>query len=84
MENAGFNPVADYRLATELPYRDADAAADATFIGGPVALAYDRFSQETRAQVRAAYVASIRDYRSDRGYKIPGEFVIASGRKPAA
>jgi SAM-dependent methyltransferase len=84
MEHAGFELVHDRRLTTELPYEDGDAAADAAFVGGPVALAYDRFSAQVRSEVRAEYLASIGPFKSERGYKIPGEFVIASGRKPAA
>lgn len=82
MESAGFECVLDQRLTTTLPYADEHAACDAAFVGGPVALAYSRFDAETRTQVRAEYIASIRDFRSDDGYRIPGEFVIASGRKP--
>jgi ubiquinone/menaquinone biosynthesis C-methylase UbiE len=81
MERAGFQSVVDQRLATDLPYPDEDAASDAAFIGGPVALAYSRFSDEIRMEVRAEYAASIRGFRSDGGYRIPGEFVVASGRK---
>ena len=84
MENAGMEFVADEKLAHDLPYPDEDAACDAAFIGGPVALAYSRFSEETRAEVRAEYIASIRAFRSDEGYRIPGEFVVARGTKPAA
>ena len=84
MEYAGLNSVVDERLATALPYSDGDAASDAAFIGGPVALAYSRFSEETRTEVRAEYMASIRDFRSNEGYRIPGEFVVASGRKAYA
>jgi hypothetical protein len=84
MERVGFELVADRRITTELHYQNGDAAADAAFVGGPVALAYDRFSPEVRREVRAEYLASIRPFRSGGGYKIPGEFVIASGRKPAA
>jgi ubiquinone/menaquinone biosynthesis C-methylase UbiE len=82
MENAGFTSVSDERLSTELPYADEDAAADAAFVGGPVALAYSRFEEDVRSEVRAEYVASISAYRSDEGYRIPGEFVVAAGVKP--
>lgn len=85
MARAGFQLVHDRHLTTDLPYRDEDSAADAAFVGGPVALAYGRFSDETRAEVRAEYLASIRDFKSsDGGYRIPGEFVVAAGRKAAA
>lgn len=82
MENAGFESVTDERLSTELPYADEDAASDAAFIGGPVALAYSRFSDEIRDAVRAEYAASIFPFKSGEGYRIPGEFVVASGAKP--
>lgn len=82
MENAGFKSVKDERLTTELPYADEDAASDAAFIGGPVALAYSRFTEEIRTEVRAEYAASILPFRSDEGYRIPGEFVVAAGTKP--
>jgi ubiquinone/menaquinone biosynthesis C-methylase UbiE len=82
MENAGFESVTDERLTTELPYADDDAASDAALIGGPVALAYSRFSDEIRTAVRAEYVASILPFRSNEGYRIPGEFVVAAGTKP--
>lgn len=82
MENAGFASVSDERLQTQLPYPDDDSAANAAFVGGPVALAYSRFDDETRAQVRLEYLESIRDHRRGAGYQIPAEFVVASGRKP--
>jgi ubiquinone/menaquinone biosynthesis C-methylase UbiE len=81
MENSGFRSVAGERLTTELPYPDEDAASDAAFIGGPVALAYSRFSDATREEVRAEYAASILPFRSGEGYRIPGEFVVAAGTK---
>jgi ubiquinone/menaquinone biosynthesis C-methylase UbiE len=81
MENADFGSVADERLSTALPYADEDAAADAAFVGGPVALAYSRFDEDVRSKVRAEYTASISAFRSDDGYRIPGEFVVASGTK---
>ena len=84
MEQAGFELVHDRRLTTELPYESGEAAADAAFIGGPVALAYDRFTPQVRGEVRSEYLASIGAFRFGCGYNIPGEFVIASGRKPTA
>lgn len=83
MEQAGFELVRDHRLSTDLSYDDGETAADAAFVGGPVALAYDRFSAQVRKEVRSEYLASIDSFRSGRKYKIPGEFVIASGQKSA-
>jgi SAM-dependent methyltransferase len=76
---AGFHDVGVERLSTELYYASDDAAADAAFAGGPVAMAYSRFDDETRASARAEYVDSIAQYRREGGYRIPGEFVIAGG-----
>jgi ubiquinone/menaquinone biosynthesis C-methylase UbiE len=73
---AGFGNVVTKRISTELWYDSDDAATDAAFAGGPVAMAYSRFDETTRASARADYVASIAPYRSESGYRIPGEFVI--------
>ena len=51
----------------------------AAFAGGPVAMAYSRFDDETRAEVHAEYLASIEAFRSQKGYRIPGEFVVVRG-----
>lgn len=55
---AGFRDVIVKWLSTELRFRD-DEACDAAFIGGPVALAYDRMPEDVRVEVRAQYLASI-------------------------
>jgi ubiquinone/menaquinone biosynthesis C-methylase UbiE len=73
---SGFGRVHTERITTELLYDSADAAADAAFAGGPVAMAYSRFDEATRASARAEYVASIAPYSAGAGYRIPGEFVI--------
>ena len=59
-------------------YDCAQAALDAAFKGGPVALAYSRFDADTRDRAEAEYLASIDRYRNGSGYRIPGEFVVAS------
>lgn len=74
---AGFARVTNERVSTELLYETGDAAADAAFVGGPVALAYSRFDEPTRASARADYLASIAQYHDGRHYRIPGEFVVA-------
>ena len=73
---AGFAAVHSERLSTELLYESGDAAADAAFAGGPVAMAYSRFDDPTRESARADYIASIAQYRDGHSYCIPGEFVV--------
>lgn len=83
-DTAGFSDLVTERLSTILHYATGDDAADAAFAGGPVALAYSRFDEATRADARGEYIASIAAYRSDGSYAIPGEFVITAGSRTAA
>ncbi|MGZ5241956.1 MAG: class I SAM-dependent methyltransferase [Caldimonas sp.] len=79
---AGFEAIALQRIAATLRYRDADAACDAAFVGGPVALAWSRFDAEVRARVRSRYLEAIATWRGDAGYSVPGEFVIVAALTP--
>ena len=79
---AGFSDVRSERLKVDLSYASADQALDAAFRGGPVALAYSRFDEATRDAVHAEYLQSIEEFRDGAAYRIPGEFVVAVGRKP--
>ena len=83
MENAlsaaGLHDIHAERVTCGLAYRSGDAACDAAFLGGPVALAYARFDAATQASVRADYLQSIAAYREAGGYRIPAEFVVARG-----
>jgi ubiquinone/menaquinone biosynthesis C-methylase UbiE len=81
---AGLVDVQTTRIPTEISYADADAACDAAFLGGPVALAYSRFDGPTRLAARADYLASIEPWRHGDCFRIPGEFVMGSGLRPAA
>lgn len=78
---AGFTDVGVARISTLLSYASGDEAADAAFAGGPVAMAYSRFDEATRAAAREEYIASIAPYLTPAGYRIPGEFVIARGTR---
>jgi SAM-dependent methyltransferase len=78
MTQAGFADVDTVRLDVELVYADDDDAVGAAFLGGPVALAYARFDDDTRRSARREYLDSLRAYRDGRGYRVPGQFVIAS------
>lgn len=79
MEQVGFGDVQEMRITSELPYPDETAALAAAFAGGPVALAYDRFDASTRESAHSEYLQSIAAYRSEQGYRIPGEFVVCAG-----
>jgi ubiquinone/menaquinone biosynthesis C-methylase UbiE len=78
---ADFDHVQCRRLETRLHYASANEACEAAFVGGPVALAYSRFSEQTRAEARDDYLRSISAHRQGESYAIPGEFVIVAGTK---
>lgn len=62
-------------LAQPLRYGSADEACDAMFAAGPAALAWSHFDDETRARVRARYLAAIDVWRGETFYELPAEFV---------
>lgn len=78
---AGFRDIEVDRFQVTLSYPNQEQALTAAFSGGPVALAYEKFDEETRADAHEEYLSSIEDYRIGDGYEIPGEFVVASGNK---
>jgi ubiquinone/menaquinone biosynthesis C-methylase UbiE len=81
LREAGFVDVRETRLAVELRYASSDEAIGAALLGGPVALAASRFSAEDRNTAHAEYRASIERFADGSGYRIPGEFVVASARR---
>ena len=78
---AGFAFVKLERLSTTLYYENPEDACGAAFAGGPVALAYSRFDEQTREEAHSEYLTSIERYRNGNVYEIPGEFVVAVGHK---
>ena len=78
---AGFRAITGRRLETRLCYASAEEACEAAFVGGPVALAYSRFSEPMKAEAHREYLDSLSPYRQDQGYSVPGEFVVAAGTK---
>jgi len=78
-ELAGFQAAESRRLRTVLEYGDDEDALGAAFAGGPVAMAYSRFDDETREAAHGEYLASIAPYRRAGGYAVPGEFVVTRG-----
>jgi ubiquinone/menaquinone biosynthesis C-methylase UbiE len=80
---ANFEKVRQRRITTTLTYADAEEACDAAFVGGPVALAWSRFSDAVRARVRNRYLDAIKSWQHGEGYRMPGEFVIAAALAPS-
>ena len=82
MEEAGFQGVEARRISSTLHFTSDEEVLEAGFAGGPVAMAYSRFDESTRSAVHQEYLESIAPYRTDDGYRIPGEFVVARGERP--
>ena len=80
-EQAGFTGVRSERINVELAYASDEEACVAAFAGGPVAMAYSRFDEATRAGAYAEYLQSIGAYRRGSGYAIPGEYVVTAGSR---
>ncbi len=80
-KDAGFEDVEAERFEVSLPYESDEEAIIGAFQGGAVALAYRKFDEQTKNEVHAEYIESIKSYGNGSGYDIPGEFVIVSGRK---
>jgi len=79
---AGFGAVVERRIGSVLAYESAEQACAAAFVGGPVALAWSRLSEQARARARARYLAAIEPWRQGPRYELPGEFVVVSARAP--
>ena len=79
LTKAGFGEVTEARLPAALRFPDAKSLLEAQIDGGAVALAAKRFTQEARARVEEAFLASVESHRRGGAYEIPAEFVIATG-----
>jgi ubiquinone/menaquinone biosynthesis C-methylase UbiE len=73
--DAGLPVSWEEQLTHTLRYLDADAACNAMFMAGPVALAWSRFDAPTRQRVRDRYLSAIEVWRRNDGYALPAEFV---------
>lgn len=80
-DRAGFKGLREERVSRSLRWRSGEDACAAMFAGGPVTLAYSKFSPEVREQVHAEYLESIAPYRNGGGYDVAGEFVFMLARK---
>lgn len=81
-DELGFEHIGQQRQAATLVYADDEEACRAAFIGGPVALAWSRFSEAARARARARYIEGLAAWRDEAGYHVPAEFVIVMARRP--
>ena len=70
------------RIEKRLCYASPEEACRATFAGGPVALAYARFTDDVKSEAHAEYLASIESFWDGTAYSIPGEILVAAGKKP--
>jgi len=75
-ERAGFQVAHEERADRPLQFNSRDEMLSALFAGGPVALAYSRFSEDVRERVHTEFTESVAEYRRGGGYDIPGEFVF--------
>jgi len=80
-QGAGFQDITSHRFSYNLHFRDDKQACVAAFLGGAVALAYQKFDEETRKEADEEYLDSINQYRNEMEYDVPGEFVIVKGIK---
>jgi len=80
-QSAGFDDIHVERMSVSLIYPDAKTALMAAFDGGAVALAYQKFDDQTKEETHQEYLDSIAPYKRGKGYEIPGEFVVAKGIK---
>ena len=80
-ESAGFDKIEAERMKVTLNYPDDKLALMAAFDGGAVALAYQKFDDQTKEEIHREYLDSIAPFRRGGGYEIPGEFVVARGEK---
>ncbi len=80
-EKAGFTQLEEKRLSTYIHHDTASDAGNAMFIGGPVALAWKHFDEQTRQTVTNEYLNTLKAYKNGHGYDVPGEFVFVTGNK---
>jgi len=78
---AGFRDVRSDRIETRLRYASSEEACEAMFAGGPVALAYDRFTDDVKREAHAEYLASNRAVSRRDWIFDPRGFVVVAGKK---
>ena len=81
MSAGGFKNISVERINTVLDYSSGEEACGAAFLGGPVALAFGKFSDNIKKEVYKEYIESIKSFKKGDAYRVPGEFVVAIGFK---
>lgn len=80
---AGFGSVDARRVRAQLHFPDGDAACEAVFLGGSIALAWSGLDTLARRRTRHRFLEAIASWKDGRGYRIPAEFVIVTARANA-
>ncbi len=79
---AGLEYIEERRQSEILGFDTDEEVVTSVLLGGPVALAIKRFSQEVWQDVRGEFLASVSGYSLPTGgYQIPGEFVTVRGSR---
>ncbi|MCC5907660.1 MAG: class I SAM-dependent methyltransferase [Balneolaceae bacterium] len=81
MKTSGFEQIQTHRFSRKITFSSPEMAVTAAFAGGPVALAYRKFDEETKESAHKEYLDSISEFRQNGEYDIPGEFVVTLGLK---
>ena len=80
-EKGGFKNIQTERITHTLFYATVEEACGAAFLGGPVAMAYNKFSEQVKKEAREEYLNSIHQFKKTDGYHVSGEFVVGVGYK---
>ena len=81
-ERAGLTDVVEEGMRVTLSGRPRTRPARRCWRVGRSRSAWNRFSAETRAVVRAEYLASLEPFRHGDRYDVPAEVAFATARKP--
>ena len=79
LQAAEFKEVEERREQADLHFANDGDMLQAVIEGGAVALAAKRFTEETRREVDAAFLNSVAAHRNGAGFRLPAEFVLATG-----
>jgi ubiquinone/menaquinone biosynthesis C-methylase UbiE len=63
MSAGGFKNISVERINSVLNYSSGEEACGAAFLGGPVALAYSKFSNDVKREVQKEYIESIKSFK---------------------